>query len=141
MNVQYTIAEALQKVNDIVDKELRISALAHLIPRYQGPIKKLLRYAYDPRLQFDVSDNVGFERSTFDEPGMLMGETRRLYIFIPGLSAPGLTREKRDKLWGELLSKIAPDDALLLEQIRQKKLPYKNLTKEVVMKAFPDLMG
>jgi hypothetical protein len=72
---------------------------------------------------------------------MLMGETRRLYIFIPGLSAPGLTREKRDKLWGELLSKIAPDDALLLEQIRQKKLPYKNLTKEVVMKAFPDLMG
>ncbi len=134
-----TIAEVFKQIDGLPEKKDRIGSLKALSPRYLKPVRTLLKYVYDPALTFDLSDDVPYTPCTFDEPGILFGEIRRLYIFTVD-GNPNLTREKRDKLFGELLSTIAPSDALMMREIVKKGLPFKNITKEVATKAFPDLM-
>jgi hypothetical protein len=41
----------------------------------------------------------------------------------------------------ELLENVAPADAKLLCSIKEKKLPYKGITADIVKEAFPDLIS
>jgi hypothetical protein len=68
---------------------------------------------------------------------MLPAELRRMYLFIDG-GAPNLKPVRRESLWIELLECVDPEDAKLLNLIKDKKLP-EGLTADTVKKAFPDL--
>lgn len=102
-------------------------------------IKKLLRYAVDPNIKWLLPEgNPPYTPSKFEEPGILMSEIRRLYIFTEG-GNNSLAQSRREALFVELLGNVHPDDAKLLLLIKDKKLP-KGLTAAVVKKAFPDIM-
>lgn len=135
-----SLAEVLKMVNDYPDKRARIAGLASLAPRYMEPAKMVLRYALDPRIKFDLTEDIPYEKSDFDEPGILFNELKRLHVFVEGLN-PNLTRARRDELFGELLSAVAHSDAEMLDAMRRKRLPWPNLTKEVVLRAFPGLLS
>lgn len=65
----------------------------------------------------------------------LYGEARRLYLFCEG--GPPLTNLRRETLFIELLESVHPEDAKILLAMKEKKLPYKGVTKSLVQKAFP----
>jgi hypothetical protein len=68
----------------------------------------------------------------------LYGETKRLYLFCEG--GPPLTNLRRETLFVEMLESVHPKDALILIAMKEKKLPYKGITKALVQKAFPGFL-
>lgn len=103
-------------------------------------IKQLLKYACDPRIKFLLPEGEPPYRA-FDigdgGVGMLAAELRRLYLFIDG-GSPNLKQTRREALWIDLLECVDPEDAKLLNLIKDKKLP-EGLAADTVKKAFPDL--
>ena len=101
----------------------------------------LLKYAFDPSLKFLLPEtNPPYKPTDFlDQENRLYSELRRLYLFVEG-GNPNLTPFKREMLFIQLLESIDKNDAVLLCAVKDKKLPFKELTPKVIKKAFPGLL-
>ena len=66
-------------------------------------------------------------------------EARRLYLFIEG-GHPTLKQTRREQLFIELLEILNPEDAKLLCNIKDKKMPYKGITYNLTKEVFPDIL-
>lgn len=133
------ISEILEEVSKFKKKEERIEAL-----RKHGDnraLLQILQYAYDPRIKWLLPEGTPpFKKNEYlDQESNLYSEMRRLYLFIEG-GNPSLTTLKREMLFIGLLETVAPADAQLLCAAKDKKLPYKTVTKEIVNEAFPGLL-
>lgn len=104
-------------------------------------VKQLLFYAFSPQVKFLLPEGAPpYKPCDFlDQEGRLYTEARKLYLFIEG-GNPNLSTFKREMLFIQLLESISKDDAVLLINVKDKKLPFKNITKAVVEEAFPDLL-
>ena len=103
---------------------------------------RLLKYTFDPNIEFDLPEGAPpyKENDVIDEDDSgLYAEDRRLYLFIKG-GNPDLKPVKREMLFIELLENINPKEAKVLLAVKDKKLPYKGLTKKLVEEAFPGLL-
>lgn len=132
-----SLSEIVTKATELKTKEEKIAWLR----KHDGvPLKTVLKYMYDPKVEFLIPDTpppwkkndyVGVE-------GMLYKEVRRLRIFVKGGGYDQLDRVKREQLFISLLEDIDNKDAeLLCKMIAQK--PLKGLSRAVVSEAFPDL--
>lgn len=103
-------------------------------------IQNLLKYAFDPNIEFDLPEGKPpYKPSDYlDQEGRLYTEVRRLYLFTKG-GNPNLNKLKREMLFIQLIESIDKNDAELICCIKDKKLPFKSLTSEIVQKAFPGL--
>lgn len=70
--------------------------------------------------------------------GFLYQEVRRLYIFTD--AGPNMPDMKRERLFIEMLESVHPEDAKILLAMKDKKLPYKGITANLIKKAFPGLI-
>ena len=70
--------------------------------------------------------------------GFLYQEARRFYIFAQG--GPDMSNLKRESLFIELLESVHPKDAKILLAMKDRKLPYKGITPDIVKKAIPGLL-
>lgn len=106
-----------------------------------APILTIIKYAYDPNIKFLLPDtDPPYKPCQFlDQENRLYSELRRLYLFVEG-GNPNLTKLKRESLFIQLLESIDKNDAVLLCHVKNKKLPFKELNKKVIRKAFPDLL-
>ena len=133
------IAEILEEVSKIKKKDERIEEL-----RKHGDNRamlQLLQYAFDPRIKWLLPEGTPpFKKNEYiDQESNLYAEMRRLYLFVEG-GNPNLTPMKREMLFIGLLETVAPADAMLLCSVKDKKLPYKTITAEIVNEAFPGLL-
>lgn len=132
-----SLSEIVNRATELKTKEEK---LAWLRKHDSVPLKTVLKYMYDPRIEFLIPDApppwkkngyIGVE-------GMLYKETRRLRIFIKGGGYDQLGKVKREQLFISLLEDVDDKDAeLLCKMIAQK--PLKGLSRAVVAEAFPDL--
>jgi hypothetical protein len=74
-----------------------------------------------------------------DQGGQLYNELRKLYLFIEG-GNNNLQQHRREELFIQLLERIDPEDAELMECVKDKKLPVKGITADIVREAFPGLL-
>lgn len=133
----HSLSEIVTKTTELKTKEEKIAWLR----KHDGvPLKTILKYMYDPQVEFLIPSTpppwkkngyVGVE-------GMLYKEVRRLRIFIKGGGYDQLDKVKREQLFISLLEDVDDKDAeLLCKMIAQK--PLKGLSRAVVAEAFPDL--
>jgi hypothetical protein len=133
----HSLSEIVNKATELKTKEEKIAWLR----KHDGvPLKTILKYMYDPKVEFLIpntpppwkkNDYVGVE-------GMLYKETRRLRIFVKGGGYDQISQIKREQLFISLLEDVDNNDAeLLCKMIAQKQL--KGLSRAVVHEAFPDL--
>jgi hypothetical protein len=103
-------------------------------------IFNILKYAYDPSIKFLLPDgDPPYKPCEYvDQEARLYQEARKLYLFVEG-GNPNLTKFKRESLFIQLIEGIDKNDAILMLAVKDKKLPFKSLTKEVIKKAFPDI--
>lgn len=103
-------------------------------------VRSVLNYAYNPQIKFLLPEGPTpfdpLKDGTNDDPGLLYGEIRRLYLFIDG-GNPNLKPANRERLWIELLKYVHQDDAALLDQVKDKGIV--GIKASTVKKAFPDL--
>ena len=104
-------------------------------------LKSILKYALDPNIKFLLPEGVPpYKPNVYDEPKALLAEANRIYLFIEG-GNPNLKPLRREQMFIQMLEYVSPNDAVLLLAMKDKKLPFKNITKEMVREAFPGLLS
>jgi hypothetical protein len=133
------IFEILQKASEFSKKQEKIDYLRKM---YNPALGMVLRGAYDPTIVWELPEgSPPYKPSEFpDTHGILYGEVKRLYLFIKG-GHPNLNQLRREQLYITLLESVHPEDAKILLAIKDKKLPYKSITANIVKEAFPGLLN
>ena len=134
-----SIDEILMGIDQLKTNEERVATLK----KYKhDAIEAILRGAFDPDIKWALpAGPVPYRASgAIDQQGMLYSEYKRFYIFIEG-SCPNLRQARRELLFVQFLESLHPADAALMSHVKDKHLPYPNITPELVEEAFPGLLG
>jgi hypothetical protein len=133
------VAEILTAISNLKTKNERISALKTWDDN--AVLKNILFVAFDPRVKWLLPEGTPpyKKNALHDQEGVLYSEARKLYLFLEG-GNPNLKQIRREQLFIEFLEMIAPADAEMILYAKDKKLPWKQITPEIVMEAFPGLI-
>jgi hypothetical protein len=137
--VKQSISEILKSVSDQKTKLDRIEEFRK--HDANGVMKNILRLAYRPELEFDLpSGTPAYQPAPFfDLEGQLYAENRRINIFLKG-NYPDMDPVKKQKLFIGFLECLTAQDAALMVAVKDKTIPYKNITASLVKEAFPGLI-
>jgi hypothetical protein len=132
--------EIFTEVHDTAGKANK----AEVLKKYSSPqLKTVLGYTYDPNVTWLLpeGDPPYTPASAIDGENVFKAEMRRLYLFVKGPTdaQKNLKPMRREKLFIEMLESIHPDDAKVLLAMKNRRLPYKGLTRSLVELAFPSL--
>lgn len=134
------IAEILSEISKIKKFEERQAALATCAQN--KALIQILHATFHPEVKFLLPEGAPpFKKldKGVDAQGSLYREAKKLYLFIEGL-APELHQLRRQTLFVQFLEALDPDDADLLLAVKDKTMPYKGITYELVTKTFPGLL-
>jgi len=133
------ISEVLEQVSEAKKPEEKIE----LLRKHNSTVlRDVLRLAYDKdKVWLLPEGNPPFTRNELPgQQGNLFAEWRRMYLFFEG-GNPNLTAVKREYLFIQMLESIDPRDADLICSIKDKKMPYKTVTKKLIEMAYPGFFG
>jgi hypothetical protein len=134
----HEIFTAVEKASKKADK------IAILQKHSSAQLKQVLGLTYDPRVQWLLPEGAPPYKplpKSADQEAALASELRRMYLFYNSNdeSARNLKQVRREQLFIDILEAIDPDDAKVLIGMKDRKLPYKGLTRNLVAEAFPNL--
>lgn len=133
--------EILEWCSEGKNKKERIARLQ----KNSGPqLKQILGYTFDKNIKWLLPEGPPPYKpvdNAADIQGQFKAELRRLYLFVEGNTETqqNLKPVRREQLFIELLEAIDSKDATLLVSMTQRKLPFKNLTRDVAIQAFPNV--
>lgn len=131
-----SISWILDFTSKLPNKEEKVKCL---MANDMVPIRTILRCVFDPSIKFLLpTGDAPYTPSSEDQGNTLYSEARRLYLFVEG-GNPNLTQVRREDLFLALLQTLNAEDAKLLVAMKDKKLPFKGITKDIVLTAYPDL--
>lgn len=129
VNDKKTSEEKIETLRTYIQKDNRIGVFLHYACENDPKTGK--PYVWD--VDVNKLDYRPSKRPDLDQA--LLGEIRRLYIFIEG-GYPGLLRERKNTLAIQLLESIDPEDAMLLTTLwRTGKLRFRGISSSIVTKA------
>ena len=133
-----SISEVLESANKLSSKEDKIE---YLRQRTHPGLLTVLKAAYCPSWKWVLPEgNPPYKQyQGHDAHGALWIDARKIYLFLEG-GNPNLKQAKREYLFIQLIESIMPADAELMLSVKNKKLPYKTLTKKLIKEAFPGLI-
>jgi len=130
----------LSEIFDEASKmKIKKERIEHLRKYSDLLMQRVVQGAYHPRVKwllpsgsppFKKAEPVGSEDAFHQE-------LSRLYLFFEG-GAPHLKQFQREKLFIDMLEKLHPDDAQVLINMKDKKIAYPFLTKNLFNEAFPE---
>ena len=138
MAMRIGVAEFLEKVSKLKKKEEKVAALK---ANDSFVLRTVLQGAFDPRIKFLLPEGDPPYRPNelVDQENVLIRDARKLVYFVEG-GHPGLKQIKRESLFIEMLETVTPADAKMLCCVKDKKLPWKGLTADMVKEAFPGML-
>jgi hypothetical protein len=139
MGMVIGVAEFLEKVSKLKSRKEKVEALK---ANDFFSLKTVLQGAFHPNLEWLLPPGQPpFKANELqDQENMLHKEARRLVYFVKN-GQPVRSQTQREAMFIELLEAVTPADALLLCAIKEKKLPYKGITADIVAEAFPGILG
>jgi hypothetical protein len=136
------IPEILDEVNKAPSKAERIRLLQQYNVR---PLRTILAMAFDKNIELDLPEGAPpFKRDEREPVGLssasLYTESRRL---ARTAKSDPLPKMRKEMLFVQILEGIHWQEADLVVAAKDKQLEklYKNITREVVRKAFPNLLS
>ena len=136
-----TFHEIFSEVEKASSRKDKISALQ----KYSGPaLKQVLGLTFDPAVVWLLPEGTPPYKPLpkyADQEVALQSELRKMYLFLEGNSDTqrNLKQVRREQLFIGLLESIDPDDAKVVIGMKDRKLPYKGITRKLVAEAFPNL--
>jgi len=136
--MRLSIAEILEKSQEFKTRKEKV---AWLQANDTPALRTVIKYAWDDNIKFLLpKGSVPYTPMLTNEgQGMLYHEARKLYLFVEG-GNPNLKQLRREQLFIQLLESIDPKDADLIVNVKDKKLPYKGLDRNLIKEAFEDLL-
>lgn len=131
------ISTILKMISDLPKGE-RVSALRQ---NDSDILRMVLQYCFHDGIKWLLPEGeVPYTpNANEDQRNMFFSQARTLYLYVEG-GNPNLKQLRREQLFIALLESIDPEDAKLVVSIKDKKLPYKGIKKEMVKEAFPGLV-
>lgn len=142
-----SLAEQLVALDAAVGAvKTRKAKVAALHKASNPSFKAVFGLAFDPNVKFLLPEGKPPYKTSADGIDAELIFTAvinrgKLAPFIAGNGYDNLKPLKREQLFLSMLSEIHPTDAELLCSLKEKKLPYPNLTKDLIKEAFPNLAG
>jgi hypothetical protein len=136
--MKLSISEILEKASKIENEQDRVFFLRQ---NDSTTLRSVFQGAYDPRIVWALpeGDPPYKPNNLVDQQHRLYTETRKFYLFIEG-GNPNLKPLRREQLFVEFLETLDPQDAKLVLSMKNKKLPYLNITSQFVRQVFPGLL-
>ena len=137
MSSRITIAKILKNASEIKDFQERKE---YLLKNDSNALRAILKCAYDKKLKFLLPEGkVPYKPSEFDRlEGRIHQEVKKFYLYLEG--GANIVQLKREQLFIDMMESIDPEDAELLVHIKDKKMPYKGITKTLVERTYPGLI-
>lgn len=133
-----TIYSKLDEIDKLATDEERILKLRALSSKH---FKEILSYTFDENIVWLLPDgDPPFKPSTEKKDKMesrLLQEMRSLPIFLNVGPYKTMIKGRREQIFIEILQTIAPDDAILLLSMKNRKLPFENIPRSLIEQAFP----
>ena len=136
------VAEILQECAEITGNGSREKKIEFLHKNSHAAIKAVLGFCYDPKIKWLLPEGdppytpAGEEE---DIHSTLYNDFRKLHIFVESVEYHNLAATKRESLFIDFLQSLHPSDAKLVLSIKERKLPWKGITKKLVQEAFPGI--
>ncbi len=136
--MKLSVANVLKKADELENLQERKK---FILENNSVALQSVLKCFFDPRIKFLLpKGKAPYKPTEFDRlEGRLYSEVRKFYLFIEG-GSPNLAQLKREQLFIDLLESIDKDDAELLVSMKDKKMPFKGITKNLVERTFPGLI-
>mgnify|MGYP003342170154 CR=1 FL=1 len=133
------VSEILKKISEEKDAKKRKDMLASCVKN--AAVMTILKLAFDPEIKFNLPEgDPPYKPCEFlDQQGMLYNQLRKLNLFV-GAGNPNIPKLKKEMLFINMLESLDPEDAKLLLSVKDKKIPYKGITKKLVTETFPGLI-
>jgi hypothetical protein len=131
------IFSQISKIKNVAERQNALATCAN-----NKALMQILHACFHPEVKFVLPDgapNYTKLEKSVDAQGTLYREAKKLYLFIEGL-APPMHQLRRETLFVQLLEALDPDDAELLLSVKEKKMPYKGITYDLVASTFPGLL-
>jgi len=151
MKLKTKLAELIQSASEQKTYDERIKILHE---NDSIPLRVILKCCFDPKVEFLLPEGPAPYKPSedMDVESALFGQVRKMYIFVKNGNSvifgvpdsPGvqnMPKVKREKLFVDFLEGLSPADAKLMEAIKDKKMPYKGITRKLVIKAYPGLIS
>lgn len=122
------------------EQKSKSDKIAYLRQIYTPALATVLSYTFDEKYKWLLPEkDPEYKKNDLpDNQNILYKELRRLYIFVDG-GNNNLKQNRREELFLQLLESVDAEDSILLLSMKNRKLPFKNLTEALIKEAFPDL--
>lgn len=136
------IAEIIKKASELKTEKEKIEFLQTASKKCQPPdlLVLMFRLMFDPKVTFDLPEGPPPYKplpKESDVQNFLYKDFRRIKYFIKG-QFENIRPHKRETMFIEFLESMDPDDALMMVAIKDKKSPYKGITKALIKKTFKE---
>tara|TARA_Y100000361_G_scaffold5346_1_gene4609 strand:+ start:2116 stop:2628 length:513 start_codon:yes stop_codon:yes gene_type:complete len=127
---------------DLVAKENEDNAVNGLMTFAQtnGAVEKVLMWAFSDRITSKLPDGKTPYKPN-DAPASDLSESALRFEFkkFKYFVTEEVPKTRRETMWIELLESIPAREAEMIDLVKDKVWPFKNITKEIAEKAFPDV--
>jgi hypothetical protein len=128
-----------------VEKASKKEDKIRILKENSSPVlKQILGLTYDPRVEWLLPEgNPPFTPlpDNADAEITMGNASRQFYLFVQGNTDTqrNLKQIRREQLFIQLLESINPAETKVLLGMKNRKLPYKGVTRKLVAEAFPNL--
>lgn len=121
------------------NEDFAINGLIHFGQR-NGAVQAVLQWLFDDNIKSTLPAGKTPYKVN-DAPGPDLTQTQLRFEFrkFKYFVTEQVPQVKRETMWIELLEGIPEKEAELMELVKDKTNPFKNLTKEIAQKAFPNV--
>jgi hypothetical protein len=136
-----TFDSIFKKIDEAKTKQEKLQILKN----NSSPVmKQILGLTYDPRVEWLLPEGTPPYTPLPDsaDAEITLGyASRQFYLFVKGNTETqrNLKQLKREALFIQLLESVNPAECKILLGMKDRKLPYRGLTRKLVAEAFPNL--
>ena len=127
---------------DLVAQENEDNAVNGLMTFAQtnGAVEKVLMWAFSDRITSKLPDGKTPYKPN-DAPASDLSESALRFEFkkFKYFVTEEVPKTRRETMWIELLESIPAKESEMIDLVKDKVWPFKNITKEIAEKAFPDV--
>ena len=137
--MQKSISEILSAISKISSRKEKVAALRR---DHNLALENIVDLCFNPNIKFLLPEGEPPYKPATKAQGFeatLYANMRKFGVFIENGPYPNMQPFKRETQFVEFLESLDPDDAKLIISIKDKKMPYKGITRKLFEEAYPAL--
>ena len=136
-----TFDSMFKKVEEAKTKKEKLQILKE---NSNAVLKQILGLTFDPRVEWLLPEGTPPYKPLPDDAEAeitMQNASRQFYLFVKGNTETqrNLKQTRREQLYIQLLESVNPAEVKVLLGMKDRKLPYKGVTRKLVAEAFPNL--